>query len=178
MALPKAEGGLRPIAVGETLRRVVGECLLTGVEADVRSRLEPLQVKSASVPEEAQRPQCTPPGSGPNATQQTLTGSSSNSVDPHRILVKLDLENAFRSTVLIAWRSWLQCEMSFLLWRLGLTSSTGWNPHCGLTAFTSHPRGGSFNKAILYVGTVLRTCATTRHRKCRRKSFPGVAGAA
>ena len=60
---------------------------------------------------------CEPPGSGPNATQQTLTGSSSNSF------------SRTRSTVLIAWRSWLQCDRSFLLWHLGLTSSMGWNPH-------------------------------------------------
>ena len=44
IALPKEEGDLRPIAVGEVLRRLVGKCCANVVNDDMREILEPLQV--------------------------------------------------------------------------------------------------------------------------------------
>ena len=85
VALPKAEGGLRPIAVGETLRRVVGKCLLTGVKEDMRSRLEPLQVGVGT------------PRGAEAAVHAARQWTERHAADPHRILVKVDLENAFNS---------------------------------------------------------------------------------
>ena len=43
-ALPKKSGGVRPIAVGETLRRLVGKLLCQAVREDVRAHFWPLQV--------------------------------------------------------------------------------------------------------------------------------------
>ena len=44
VALPKNNGGLRPIAVGEVLRRLVSKCVLDTMGSEVRDRLEPIQV--------------------------------------------------------------------------------------------------------------------------------------
>ena len=43
-ALKKPDGGLRPIAIGETWRRLVGKVLAQTIIEDVREYLEPLQV--------------------------------------------------------------------------------------------------------------------------------------
>ncbi|CAE7525196.1 unnamed protein product, partial [Symbiodinium sp. CCMP2456] len=43
-ALPKKHGGLRPIAVGETLRRLVGKLLCSAVRVEARRHLWPLQL--------------------------------------------------------------------------------------------------------------------------------------
>ena len=43
-ALPKKDGGLRPVAVGETWRRLVGKLLAKADAEQVREHLEPLQV--------------------------------------------------------------------------------------------------------------------------------------
>ena len=44
VALPKKDGGLRPVAVGETARRLVAKCLCSQVSDAARERLAPLQV--------------------------------------------------------------------------------------------------------------------------------------
>ena len=43
-ALPKKQGGVRPIAVGEVLRRLVGKLLCQAVREESRAYLWPLQV--------------------------------------------------------------------------------------------------------------------------------------
>ena len=43
-ALPKKDGGLRPIAVGETFRRSVGKLCSNGIKEKAQLRLSPLQV--------------------------------------------------------------------------------------------------------------------------------------
>lgn len=48
-ALPKPSGGVRPIAVGESLRRLVGKLLRQAVKTDVRSGLWPLQIGVAAL---------------------------------------------------------------------------------------------------------------------------------
>ena len=44
VAIPKPQGGVRPIAIGEVLRRLTGKCLMELVRADARSALFPAQV--------------------------------------------------------------------------------------------------------------------------------------
>ncbi|CAJ1387956.1 unnamed protein product, partial [Effrenium voratum] len=48
LALPKGDGDVRPIAVGETLRRLVGKCLCEAVREDVKAHFCPLQVGVAT----------------------------------------------------------------------------------------------------------------------------------
>ena len=43
-ALPKPDGTLRPIAVGDTIRRLVGKLAINEVSEDIRSYLEPVQL--------------------------------------------------------------------------------------------------------------------------------------
>jgi hypothetical protein len=44
VALPKPEGGNRPVAVGETLRRVTGKVLSFQLKEKLRDHLEPVQL--------------------------------------------------------------------------------------------------------------------------------------
>jgi len=44
IALSKPDGGVRPIAIGETLRRLLGKIIVGKVASDARQDLEPLQV--------------------------------------------------------------------------------------------------------------------------------------
>jgi hypothetical protein len=43
IALSKKDGGVRPVAVGECFRRLVGKCLCQATREDARSHLWPLQ---------------------------------------------------------------------------------------------------------------------------------------
>ena len=43
LALPKGDGDVRPIAVGETLRRLVGKCLCEAVREDAKAHFCPLR---------------------------------------------------------------------------------------------------------------------------------------
>ena len=82
-AIPKDTGGHRPIAVGETLRRLVSKCMLATVADDAKSRLEPLQVGVGT-------------RLGTEATVHVARQwMCRHSGDAHRVLVKMDLENAF-----------------------------------------------------------------------------------
>ena len=54
IALPKKSGGLRPIAVGDTLRRLAAKCLLGVVIPSASTFLLPLQV-GVQVPNAAER---------------------------------------------------------------------------------------------------------------------------
>ena len=51
VALAKPAGGLRPIAVGELLRRLTGKCLMTLVREEARAFFWPAQV-GVAVPED------------------------------------------------------------------------------------------------------------------------------
>ena len=44
MALPKENGGIRPIAVGEVLRRITGKCLCAAVREEARAFFPPAQL--------------------------------------------------------------------------------------------------------------------------------------
>ena len=44
VAVPKPKGGVRPIAIGEVLRRLTGKCLLTKVKDDAKSFFWPVQM--------------------------------------------------------------------------------------------------------------------------------------
>ena len=44
VALPKPHGGVRPIAVGEVLRRLTGKCLMTLARDEARSFFWPVQL--------------------------------------------------------------------------------------------------------------------------------------
>ena len=83
VAPPKTDGGLRKIAVGEVLRRLVGKCLLGSMGSDVTDRLEPLQVGVGA------RGGCEAIG---HCARQWMCRHRG---DRERLLVKIDMENAF-----------------------------------------------------------------------------------
>ena len=102
MALRKPNGSLRPVAVGESLRRLCSKVAVALMGSSVRNILEPIQVKVQT------KAGCE---SIIHATRQwtkTFCG------DPDRVLLLLDLSNAFncvsRGEVLSAVRrhfSWM-----------------------------------------------------------------------
>ena len=82
-ALPKSGGDLRPIAVGETLRRLVGKCLCAAVKEDALHHFAPLQLGVA-----------TPLGTEAiiHAVRQWLVRNTGSAT---KVLLKVDFENAF-----------------------------------------------------------------------------------
>ena len=83
VALPKPTGGVRPIAVGEILRRLTGKCLMSVVREDARQLLWPVQV-GVAVPNGAEVAIHTV-----RAWSRRHMGSST------KVLLKLDFSNAF-----------------------------------------------------------------------------------
>ena len=83
VAVPKPKGGLRPIAVGELLRRLTGKCLLEAVREGARDFFWPAQV-GVAVPAGAEK-----------AVHATRAWVDSHSWATDKVLVKLDFANAF-----------------------------------------------------------------------------------
>ena len=83
VAIPKSSGGLRPIAVGECLRRLVGKCLGSSVMEDAKRRLEPVQVGVGT------------PGGAEAVAHVTRQWFERHAQDADHVLVKDDMENAF-----------------------------------------------------------------------------------
>ena len=128
VAVPKPKGGVRPIAIGEVLRRLTGKCLAESVREDAKAFFWPVQLGVAvpsgvEVAVHAVRSYC--------ARQAKATD---------RVLVKLDFENAFntisRDAVLTAvtehfphlarWVHWCYRQPSHLLFgAFGVQSAAG-----------------------------------------------------
>ena len=83
MALAKPKGGVRPIAVGEVLRRIVGKCLCGQVKQSALSYFPPLQLGVAC------------PLGTDSAVHTSREWCRRHAQDRSRGLVKLDFENAF-----------------------------------------------------------------------------------
>ena len=84
-ALPKKHGGLRPIAVGETLRRLVSKLLCGAVRAEARRHLWPLQL-GVAVPNGAEA-----------AVHVTRQWSDRNALDLDKVVLRVDFCNAFNT---------------------------------------------------------------------------------
>ena len=84
-ALPTNDGGLRPVAVGETLRRLVGKCLCKEVAEAARDRLAPLQVGVAV------------PGGAEAAVHVARQWFTRNQGNRDKAFAKLDLSSAFNT---------------------------------------------------------------------------------
>ena len=82
-ALPKPEGGLRSIAIGETLRRLTSKVAVGLVSPKLRQYFEPMQLGVG-----------TPGGCEAiiHATRQWFDGHAD---DPDRAILLVDMENAF-----------------------------------------------------------------------------------
>ena len=85
MALPKKDGGLRPVAVGETARRLVAKCLCSQVSDAARDRLAPQQVGVAL------------PGGCEAAVHVSRQWFARHAGSRQKMFVKLDLSNAFNT---------------------------------------------------------------------------------
>lgn len=82
IALRKKDGGIRPIAVGSTLRRLSGKTIVDCVKSPVATKLWPLQV-----------------GFGPGGSCEGAIHSARMFMESHpetcRMMLKLDFRNAF-----------------------------------------------------------------------------------
>ena len=83
VALAKPAGGLRPIAVGELLRRLTGKCLMTLVREEARAFFWPAQVGVAVK------------GGAETAVHAARAWTQRHMGSTHKVLVKLDFSNAF-----------------------------------------------------------------------------------
>ena len=83
VALPKPAGGVRPIAVGEILRRLTAKCLMEAVRADARQHFAPAQLGVAI------------PGGAEAAVHTARAWYDRHQGQPGKVLVKLDFKNAF-----------------------------------------------------------------------------------
>ena len=85
VALPKPGGDLRPIAVGETWRRLTSKVLATGTAGEMRGFLEPVQVGVGT-------------RGGAEATVHVARQwLHRNREAPNKVFLTMDLENAFNS---------------------------------------------------------------------------------
>ena len=85
VAVPKPKGGVRPIAIGEVLPRLVGKCLMRSVREDAHHYLCPAQV-GVGVPSGAE--------AAVHTTRAWMRRQASTS---GKVLVKLDFANAFNT---------------------------------------------------------------------------------
>ena len=85
VAVPKPQGGVRPIAIGEVLRRLTGKCLMELVRRDAKDALFPGHA-AVAVPAGAEAAVHTV-----RAWQLRHAGAS------NKVLVKLDFANAFNT---------------------------------------------------------------------------------
>ena len=120
-ALPKPQGGVRPIAVGEVVRRLVGKVLCMSLREEARDYLQPLQL-----------------GVGVKAGTEAAVHASRqwlhrNAGHVDKVLVKLDLRNAFnsvdRAAVLSAVRSHLPEAACCADWCYGRSSRLRFGDH-------------------------------------------------
>ena len=113
-ALPKKHGGVRPIAVGETLRRLVAKLLCRSVRQEARDYLFPLQL-GVGVQSGAEA-----------AVHAARQWADRNDVVGDRVLVKVDFSNAFnsvcRKAVLQAVRERLPALVPWVAWTYGAGS--------------------------------------------------------
>ncbi|CAK9061121.1 unnamed protein product [Durusdinium trenchii] len=85
VALPKPNGGVRPIAVGEILRRLAGKYLMSLVREDAQSYFWPAQVGVAV------------PGGAEKAIHTVRAWRRRHWNSPHKVALKLDFSNAFNT---------------------------------------------------------------------------------
>ena len=83
VALPKPNGGVRPIAVGEILRRLTAKCLMEAVRDEARQHFAPVQLGVATA------------GGAEAAVHTARAWHERNAGHTGKILVKLDFKNAF-----------------------------------------------------------------------------------
>ena len=85
MALEKKDGGLRPIAMGEIVRRIVGKSLCKDAKQASENYFWPRQVGVGS------------PLGADSAVHTVRQWSQRNSGNSSKVIVKLDFENAFNT---------------------------------------------------------------------------------
>ena len=83
MALNKPDGGLRPIAIGETIRRLVSKCCCEATAEDCKVIFGPLQVGVATQ------------GGAEASIHAVRRLASELGEDPGKIMLKVDFSNAF-----------------------------------------------------------------------------------
>ncbi|CAE8721897.1 unnamed protein product [Polarella glacialis] len=81
--MPKATGGVRPIAIGEVLRRIVGKCLCASVKEEAKRFFHPSQVGVAC------------PAGIDAAVHSARAWKNRSAADTSKALLKLDFANAF-----------------------------------------------------------------------------------
>ena len=127
VAVPKPKGGLRPIAIGEVLRRLTGKCLMESVQTAAREHFFPAQIGVAV------------PGGAEAAVHAVRAWTTQHAQGSSKVLVKLDFANAFNSVSrqqvlasarsqfpsLSRWVNWCYGEASYLQFGGSVLQSAG-----------------------------------------------------
>ena len=127
VAAPKPKGGLRPIAIGEVLRRLTGKCLMESVQTAAREHFFPAQIGVAV------------PGGAEAAVHAVRAWTTQHAQASSKVLVKLDFANAFNSVSrqqvlasarsqfpsLSRWVHWCYGEASYLQFGGSVLQSAG-----------------------------------------------------
>ena len=127
VAVPKPKGGLRPIAIGEVLRRLTGKCLMESVQTAAREHFFPAQIGVAV------------PGGAEAAVHAVRAWTTQHAQASSKVLVKLDFANAFNSVSrqqvlasarsqfpsLPRWVHWCYGEASYLQFGGSVLQSAG-----------------------------------------------------
>ena len=120
-AVQKKDGGLRPIAVGEVLRRLTGKCLSAVTQQQAKTLIWPLQVGVGAA-------------NGAEAAVHTVRNwQQRNACNKDKVTVKVDLANAFnsvsREAVLAEVRQHLPQLERWTQWSYGSHSNLHFGDH-------------------------------------------------
>ena len=129
VALPKPSGGIRPIAVGELLRRLTGKCLMQAVRPEARDHFWPAQAGVAV------------PGGAEAAVHGLRAWVSRHAASHDSVVVKVDFQNAFNtvSRDVVLHRP----GTSFPLWPAGARGATSTPPTSSSETRSSSPTAES-----------------------------------
>ena len=117
MALVKQGGGLRPIAIGETIRRLVSKCCCEATTEDAKVIFGPLQVGVATQ------------GGAEASVHAVRKLAQKFGDDPGKIMLKVDFSNAFN---VVDRRCWLKSMRNSQVCTGGLNTATLTQRTCSL----------------------------------------------
>lgn len=156
MALVKAGGGLRPIAIGATIRRLVSKCCCEATVEDAKVIFGPLQVGVATQ------------GGAEASVHAVRKLADEFGEDPGKIMLKVDFSNAFNlvdRTVMLA-----QFTRNFPACIAGFSTVTLTQPTCFLVPVCCRARP-ECNKATHLVRCCFPWCSIRWLERLKR-SFP------
>ena len=153
VAVPKPKGGVRPIAIGEVVRRLTGKCLMTAVREEAQAFLWPAQL-GVGVPAGAEI--------AIHVVRAWL--SRQQSAGHRKVLLKLDFRNAFNC---LSRRAMLATVIASFPWLDLLFGATPSPLACSLVAPAPSCRPAASSRAIRLARCFLLLLCSPLPRNCK-----------